>query len=128
MSFVAKELAAKARLYEERNKIYGDNYKRFGMIMSLILEGQSLDATDAQQMNRLGILVQLVAKMTRYGENFERGGHDDSLDDLAVYAMMLKELDREAGERQQEIPFELEPDWSKVWPNGHAHPDIGRQV
>lgn len=91
--FVVQELKAKADLYLQRNKIYGSNYMRFGPILSLILEGQKLDASDPQQMNRIGIFVQIIAKITRYGENFCKGGHDDSLDDIAVYSMMLKQLD-----------------------------------
>jgi hypothetical protein len=91
--FVVQQLESKARIYEERNKLYGDNYKRFGPIMKMLLANQSLNPADADQMNRLGVFTQLVSKVTRYAENFTRGGHDDSLDDLAVYAMMLKELD-----------------------------------
>lgn len=93
--FVVRELEAKAKIYEERNKLYGDNYKRFGPIMSLMMAGQIIDCNDAHAMARLGVFVQCVSKLTRYGENFSRGGHDDSLDDTAVYAMMLKELDNE---------------------------------
>ncbi len=91
--FVARELEAKAKLFTERHAVYGDNYFRFGPIMSLILETQTLDVKSASDMARLGVLVQIVSKITRYGENFNRGGHDDSLDDIAVYAMMLKCLD-----------------------------------
>lgn len=91
--FVVRELEAKARVFEERNKLYGDNYKRFGYVM-VALFPNGLNLKSAEDFNRFGILVQLVAKETRYAENFVRGGHDDSLDDTAVYAMMLKELDQ----------------------------------
>lgn len=91
--FVARELEAKAKLFTERHAVYGANYFRFGPIMALILETQTIDAKSSSDMARLGVLVQLVGKITRYGENFNRGGHDDSLDDIAVYSMMLKELD-----------------------------------
>ena len=94
-AYVVNELEAKAAIYAERNKLYGNNYKRFGPILALILDTQDLDPRDPKQMNRLGVFVQIVAKMTRYGENFTRGGHNDSLDDIAVYSMMLKELDNE---------------------------------
>lgn len=93
--FVPRELAAKADMYAERNKIYGDNYKRHGPIMALIMATQQLNPADPKDMARFGIFTQIVAKVTRYGENFNRGGHDDSLDDISVYAMMLKELDSE---------------------------------
>jgi len=92
--FVVKELRTKADLYKQRNAIYGDNYHRFGPIFSLLMENQSLNVKSTHDMARLGVLVQLVSKITRYAENFNRGGHDDSLDDIAVYAMMLKELDQ----------------------------------
>src|SRR5687768_14310804 len=93
--FVVRELKAKADLFLERNRLYGDNYKRFGAVFSLVMQGQNLDTANHNDMSRLGILVQIVGKITRYGENFNRGGHDDSLDDIAVYAIMLKELDQD---------------------------------
>lgn len=91
--FVSQQLIAKARLFEERHAVYGDNYHRFGPIMALLIGQQKLDPLNAQQMSRLGIFVQIVSKITRYAENFDSGGHADSLDDIAVYAMMLQELD-----------------------------------
>lgn len=91
--YVAAELKAKAVLFNERAALYGDNYKRFGHIMKQLLHVQMLDPMDPHTMNRLGIFVQIVSKITRYGENFTAGGHNDSLDDIAVYAMMLKHLD-----------------------------------
>jgi hypothetical protein len=39
----------------------------------------------------------MVSKITRYA-NCWSSGHDDSLDDLSVYTMMLRELDGEAFE------------------------------
>jgi hypothetical protein len=94
--FVVQQLRDKADLFLQRNALYGDNYKRFGPILVLLLEGQELDPSNEVQMNRLGLFVQVVSKMTRYGQNFSSGGHDDSLDDMAVYSMMLKQLDHGA--------------------------------
>lgn len=85
-------LEAAAALYRERNKLYGDNYKRFGPIMALLFP-DGLTLKTAEDFGRFGILVQVIAKQTRYAENFTRGGHEDSLDDTIVYAAMLKELD-----------------------------------
>lgn len=91
-SFVAEEFKKKAKLYDERNALYGDNYKRFGFIMvHLFPSGAALNGP--HDFNRMGIFVQIVSKVTRYAAQFEKGGHADSLDDLSVYAMMLKELD-----------------------------------
>ena len=93
-AYVVTELEAKAKIYAERNKLYGDNYKRFGLIMTALFP-EGLTLKTVKDHNRFGVFVQIVAKLTRYGENFTRGGHDDSLDDNAVYSMMLKELDNE---------------------------------
>lgn len=97
--FVPHELRSKAALYDERNKIYGDNYKLFGSVMrSMFPAGVFLESED--DFNRFGVFVQIIAKQTRYAANFMRGGHDDSLDDTSVYSMMLKELDAEARGRK----------------------------
>lgn len=89
-----------AEVFEQRNKLYGDNYRRFGAIMKLLFPSELVVAT-ADDWNRLGLLVQTVAKQTRYCENFNKGGHDDSLCDLSVYAAMLRKIDQE----MNEIPF-----------------------
>lgn len=92
MKKVPDMLRDAAAIYEERNKLYGDNYKRFGYIMrELFPQGLKLETQD--DFNRYGVFVQVVSKITRYAENFTRGGHVDSLDDMAVYAMMMQELD-----------------------------------
>ena len=96
--FVSKELKTKASLYTERNVLYGDNYKHFGpSVKALFPEGVELRTAD--DWARMGVLVQIISKVTRYAGMFSRGGHDDSLDDITVYAMMLKELDTEARKR-----------------------------
>lgn len=100
--FVPKTLRDAAKIYEERNALYGDVYKRFGSVMlALFPEGvYRTPVGDVEaHVNRYGLLVQIVGKLMRYCSNFEKGGHDDSLDDLAVYAIMLKELDTEARKR-----------------------------
>jgi len=94
MRTVPELLRAAAEIYEERNKLYGDNYKRFGKVMEVLFpNGLTLKTTD--DFNRFGVFVQIVSKQTRYAEMFSRGGHPDSLDDTSVYAMMLRELDVE---------------------------------
>lgn len=95
---VPEMLTKAARLYEQRNIIYGDNYKRFGPIMALLFPN-GIELKSQDDFNRFGIFVQIVAKVTRYAEMFTRGGHSDSLDDNAVYSMMLQELDHEKARR-----------------------------
>ena len=93
---VSEELRKMAETFEERQSIYGDNYKEFGHIFDHLM---SLDTTGGLPESptdyaRLGVLVQIVGKLTRYCANFSKGGHEDSLHDLSVYAAMLQDLDR----------------------------------
>jgi len=98
MMTVPDMLRQSAETYEQRNKLYGDNYKRFGHIVALLFpNGIKLESEDDH--NRFGVFVQIVSKLTRYAENFGTGGHDDSLLDMTVYATMLRELDMEAKAR-----------------------------
>lgn len=92
MKTVPEMLREAASTYEERNKLYGDNYKRFGAIMKALFP-EPLCVVNGHDWNRLGVFVQIVSKVSRYAENFDRGGHDDSLLDMAVYGTMLRELD-----------------------------------
>lgn len=96
---VPEMLGEAAEIYEERKAAYGDNYKQFGLVMKALFP-KGLSASSLDDFNRLGVLIQIVSKLTRYVENFGRGGHDDSLADLSVYATMLRELDCEARSRK----------------------------
>lgn len=81
-----------AKLYAERNKIYGDNYKRVGQVMKgLFPDGVKLSTE--QDYNRWHLLELLVVKLTRYCNNWASGGHEDSITDLGVYAFMCREAD-----------------------------------
>jgi hypothetical protein len=93
-TYVPDELRKLAELYEGRNKLYSDNYMRFGKVM-LAHFPDGLTIRTADDWNRLGVLVQVIAKFTRYVARFESGGHADSLDDTSVYAQMLKEIDEQ---------------------------------
>jgi hypothetical protein len=88
-------LRESAATYEERNKVYGDNYKRFGHTMlTLFPEGITLSTAD--DFNRFCLLLMNIHKISRYTKSFKSGGHDDSLLDISVYATMLREVDKEA--------------------------------
>lgn len=94
MTTVPDMLRDAAKIYDERNKMYGDNYKRFGPALNGLMNGAVLKTPD--DFNRFGLLVQIFSKVSRYCNMFDKGGHDDSLDDIAVYVMMLKEIDSAA--------------------------------
>lgn len=89
-----ERLAQLSELFRQRHELYGDNYKRFGPIMGLLFPN-GIHPRHVGDLTRLGLVVQVVGKLTRYCENFNTGGHPDSLDDMAVYAQMLQEVDSE---------------------------------
>lgn len=90
---VPERLSNLGSIYADRNKVYGDNYKHFGKVMLGMFPRGATFATE-EDWARLGVFVQAVAKMTRYGQSFAKG-HPDSLDDASVYCQMLQELDYE---------------------------------
>jgi hypothetical protein len=97
-----------AETYEQRSKVYGDTYKQFGAVMAALFP-EGLTVKHADDWSRIGIMVQMVGKQKRYAENFQRGGHDDSLLDLSVYAQMLREVEA----IMTEPPFPPMPDPEK---------------
>jgi len=80
------------KLYAERNKLYGNNYKSFGNILSGMFPN-GLCLHTAEEFNRFALFLQIIHKQTRYARSIISGGHADSLDDTAVYAQMLREYD-----------------------------------
>ena len=84
-------LAAAADTFRQRNALYGDNYTRFGDIMMGIFPA-GVELRTAADFNRYGQLFMCMCKLTRYAENFNKGGHQDSAHDLTVYAAMLEEM------------------------------------
>jgi hypothetical protein len=85
-------------IYRERNKVYGDNYKTFGKFAKAIFPGTLVLETE-DDWNRVALLIHCATKLSRYSNSFSRGGHADSLDDIAVYSQMLAETDNEIQKR-----------------------------
>lgn len=93
MDSVPEILVQAAQTYDERSRVYGDNYKHFGHAMAAIFPA-GLTVKSPEDWNRLGIFTQVMSKITRYAASFEVG-HVDSAHDACVYAAMLEELTRE---------------------------------
>lgn len=89
---VPELLRAAAQTYDERSRVYGDNYKHFGAVMAGCFPNGLVIASE-DDWCRLGILVQIASKLTRYAQSFA-DGHVDSAHDTIVYAAMLEELTR----------------------------------
>jgi len=91
---VAESLKKLGALFDERAAVYGDNYKFFGKVM-LGMFPHGLELKSEDDFNRFSMFLISVVKMTRYGQMFKKGGHDDSLDDSSVYLQMLAKMDQE---------------------------------
>ena len=89
---VPSQLAELAKLYQQRNAQYGDTYKRVGNVLWEIFDGK-INLETAGDINRFVTFTMVIMKMCRYAQSFDNGGHADSLDDAAVYAQMLREID-----------------------------------
>lgn len=85
-------LRAAADVFEERNRQYGNGYKRYGsLLMALFPEGGVPAANTSEEATRMNMIMMCLAKLQRYAHNFKTGGHKDSAKDLQVYAAMLEE-------------------------------------
>lgn len=88
----AQILRAAAKTFEQRNAIYGSNYKAFGeALLGLFPDRTIPEIKTADDANRLNLMMDCLCKLQRYGYGFKRGGHKDSARDLIVYAAMLEE-------------------------------------
>lgn len=86
-------LSLAADTFAERNKLYGDNYRRFGAAFLALFPGGVLPPVlSVGDMDRLQLMMQIMSKLTRYAQQFSAGGHPDSAHDMIVYAAMLEEM------------------------------------
>jgi hypothetical protein len=91
---VPKRLADLGALYKQRNRLYGDNYKHTGKVLKgMFPNGVTLTTED--EFNRFALFIQLVHKSTRIAQSLPGKSHEDSLDDMAVYAQMLRHWEDE---------------------------------
>lgn len=89
------------KTFEAKRKEYGEGYLKYGKVMHALFP-DGLKVSGEHDFNRLGVFLQMVSKMIRISENFQRGGHIDSDHDLMVYSAMLESLERNKPE-----PFEM---------------------
>lgn len=87
-----------AQTFRDRNAVYGDNFKRVGAVMAALFpDGITLKTEDDH--NRFHIFALCVIKLTRYTQNWSKGGHPDSIHDNTVYSAMLEAIDAEIAGR-----------------------------
>jgi hypothetical protein len=87
-----KTLGLLGDLYRDRNAAYGDSYLTFGPVMEAMFP-DGLVLRSAEDWNRFALLFLTQMKLHRYAMRFHDGGQRDSLDDISVYAQMLRHVD-----------------------------------
>lgn len=85
-------LEQSADLFRYKRTQYGNNYLVIGKVMSSMFPN-GLSVVTEDDWNRLHLLLLTVVKLTRYANNYQNGGHTDSIADAIVYFAMLQELD-----------------------------------
>lgn len=91
MTTAADILAEMADTYRERNKVYGDNYKRVGAVMAAMFPN-GVDLFTEDDYNVWHLFELMVVKLTRFANSGLT--HEDSIHDAAVYAAMVESLIR----------------------------------
>ena len=92
MSNVESILQEATALFKQRAAVYGNNApKTDAMARAIFPEGVTLSAP--KDFIRFYLLMVIASKLSRYGNNFHKGGHADSLTDIMVYAAMLQAED-----------------------------------
>lgn len=85
----SKILEEMAETFRERNKIYGDNYKSVGSVMTALFpEGVSLKTNYDYNVWHLFELA--IVKLTRFANS--KLTHEDSIHDAAVYLAMVESI------------------------------------
>jgi hypothetical protein len=82
----------------ERNAEYSDGYYggayiQHGHVVKALFPHGTPAGIHPMDINRMMNLNIIIGKLVRYCANFEDGGHDDSMKDIAVYSQIQRELD-----------------------------------
>lgn len=89
-------LDAMAETYRERNKVYGDNFRMVGPVMSqLHPDGVLLRTPQEHEIFHLWSLV--VVKLTRFATSGLT--HEDSIHDAGVYAAIIESILKERAKK-----------------------------
>lgn len=87
-----------AETNREKHKEYGNNYLQIGAVCMAIFPG-GIELRTEDDFNRFHLYLLKLVKLTRYQQNWSKGGHADSLLDDMVYGAMLMETDERIADR-----------------------------
>jgi len=88
---VPQRLQELVELHQTRGALYRDDYIVLGQVMAATFP-EGLTLKTPEDFTRFHLFTLLHGKLGRYAKLWE-GGHPDSLDDLSVYAQMLRKVD-----------------------------------
>jgi hypothetical protein len=86
-------LARLGELYLQRHSVYGSTNEDFGKVFMAFFPA-GVEVRDEETANRLALFNHVADKLARYARQFANGGHEDSLDDVSIYAQLLQEYDK----------------------------------
>lgn len=95
------ELLSGVETFHDRNKTYGDSYLRFGAFAAALFPN-GITIRTLEDWNAFGVLVQMISKMIRLCEGWDRPTAKPTVDsnhDLMVYSAILKECQAFRGKR-----------------------------
>lgn len=99
---VLKLLRGSADTYQERSAVYKDNFRSVGRVMEALFPDGAPKLGPAVDYDRWHIFELIIVKLTRYANNYEDGGHEDSVVDMVAYLGILHALDEEFAKRREE--------------------------
>jgi hypothetical protein len=89
---VPEQLKNIAAIHEERKGTYGQDFLNVGPSLQAIFP-DGLELSTKEDFTRFALFAQAHGKLLRYASRFKEGGHADSLDDLSLYAQLLRYVD-----------------------------------
>ena len=92
MDIVPSILLKAAETFRERGRVYGCAYKNYNGQVLKVLFPNGVKLETELDFNRYAALNAIVAKLGRYCNNWENGGHKDSAHDIINFAAMLEEF------------------------------------
>lgn len=85
-------LEAAVATYTQRRAAYGNNGPKIGEAMSAMFP-DGITLRTPKDFERFYLYMMQVVKLSRYVNNFNNGGHADSITDNIVYAALLASAD-----------------------------------